>query len=146
MGLFKLSEKPVVTRSHRHNKIVMHHVLEKVMIRLSYLYSKVNFYVRFFYVYLHFLSVQVGGGKSLIGFVSSSQVQAGGNYNCCNITRSIFFKGVSSRFKVYLRKFKGCFKKVSRVSCLVSRVSQEIFKDVSRWFLKLSQKVSRVFH
>ena len=57
MGLFKLSEKPVVTRSHRHNKIVMHHVLEKVMIRLSYSYSKVNFYVRFFYVYLHFLSV-----------------------------------------------------------------------------------------
>ena len=34
MGLFKLSEKPVVTRSHRHNKIVMHHVLEKVLIRL----------------------------------------------------------------------------------------------------------------
>ena len=32
------------------------------------------------------------------------------------------------------------------MSCLVSRVSQEIFKDVSRRFLKLSQQVSGVFH
>ena len=70
--LFKLSEKPVVTRSHRHNKIVMHHVLEKVLIRLSYLYSKVNSMLDFFMFTCISYQFREGGGKSLIGFVSSS--------------------------------------------------------------------------